>query len=382
MELDKLYKKLVNGTICNDELTELYEYFKTDNREKLVSMLAVIFADDKFIADLPATEKESEVINQVFENLCKYIHIPKESKVPIFKLKHWMLYAAILLTILSFALWRYAYQSEDKFLDSFTQISPGGNKATITLPNGKVVILDSVHNGVIFGNTITYENGNTVLETDELIANGNIDIYVPKGGTYRITLSDGTKVWLNSDTKMRYPMQFSSDTRLVRLDGEGYFEVSKDKERPFIVDSEGQQIRVLGTHFNVNTYQDEPNYVTSLLEGAVQVKNKKSQQVSLLKPGEKTLLYGNNIDVTAANVYEDVAWKEGDFVFVNENISSVLRKLGRWYDIEIVYQTKPSNLHFSGIVSKSQNVNTILEMLEATEQIKFKIEGRRLIVTD
>jgi len=260
-------------------------------------------------------------------------------------------------------------------------IAPGKNAATITLANGKTITLSDAKSGVVINNTnLTYNDGTAINASGsagELIRNQTIS--TPRGGTYQITLSDGTKVWLNAASSLTYTATINEQgQRKVKLEGEAYFEVSKDKVHPFIVESKGQEVEVLGTHFNVRTYPGNEGVKTTLLEGSVKVKTDKS--FAVLKPNHQALLTNQSIKITEIDAKEAIAWKEGYFRFNDASIESVMLELSRWYNVEVVYQGEITRDGFNGKISRFKNISEALKMLENTDLVHFKVEGRRVIV--
>nr|WP_294874509.1 FecR domain-containing protein [uncultured Pedobacter sp.] len=270
----------------------------------------------------------------------------------------------------------------------FQDISAGGNKAYLTLANGKKISLTDASSGTIAtqaGIQITKTSSGQLVYT---IANQKAieknDYYnrieTPKGGQYQLNLPDGTKVWLNSASSLKYLVNFSSkEERIVELTGEAYFEVAKDKNHPFLVRSAGQEVKVLGTHFNVNAYDDENGVKTTLLEGSVKVNND-----VVLIPGEQSVFVGGKLNVKAVNAGDAIDWKNGEFVFNKDPLTDILRKVSRWYNVDIVYVRNlgsPLDVPtFSGSVSRFENVSVILRMLEETSNVRFAIEGKTIKV--
>lgn len=294
--------------------------------------------------------------------------------------------AAILLVVSSTGIYFFSVNRElrgEKVASVYaSEIVAGTNKAVLTLGNGEKIDLSSFKSGIeINASKLTYTDGTTIGKITSKV-NEISAISTPRGGQYTIQLSDGTKVTLNSASILKFPSSFSGlIDRRVELAGEGYFEVAKDKKHPFIVKSMGQEVKVLGTHFNINCYADEASAKTTLVEGSVQITNLASKaDTRKLKPGQQAELINNAIEVTTVNIGNAIAWKNGDFIFKNENIESVMRKLSRWYDIDIENQTDITNARFSGIVARSKNLSAVLEMLATTGQVKFKTEGRRIII--
>ncbi|MFA4870577.1 MAG: FecR family protein [Pedobacter sp.] len=297
-----------------------------------------------------------------------------------------------LSTILYFRSPVTLFQKENKTVKS-QKILPGGNKAYLTLANGQKISLTDAANGTIqqqTGLTIRKTaDGTLVYEVSKLSQQSNQEetlyntIETPKGGQYQVNLPDGTKVWLNAASSLKYPTQFIGSKRIVELDGEGYFEVAKSKHQKFIVKNDMQQVEVLGTHFNINAYKDEASVKTTLLEGSVRVSfnaEKNKEQSRLLKPGQQSEKTGENIDVKNVDVENVIAWKKGDFIFNGEELSGIMRKIARWYDVKVIYKGDFDDLRFGGYISRSKNISSVLGIMESTGKIHFKIEGKRITV--
>ncbi|WP_144008885.1 FecR family protein [Pedobacter africanus] len=254
-------------------------------------------------------------------------------------------------------------------------VGPGGNKAVLTLADGSQVTLDSAGPESVY-----HMKAVAPLAADEQPAYNTIS--TPLGGQYQLVLADGSKVWLNAGSSIRFPIAFGQTERSVAIKGEVYFEIAKDKKRPFKVQSGRQQLEVLGTHFNVNAYDDEAEIKTTLLEGSVKVREGAHGQTAMLKPGQQARLSGSTgqMDVVKVDIEEAVSWKNGYFIFDNEEIHSVMRKISRWYGVEVVYANAQISENFGGTISKFENVSQVLKILEATGTIHFKIEGRKIIV--
>jgi len=266
-------------------------------------------------------------------------------------------------------------------------IKPGTNTATLTLADGSVITLNDAPEGVLAqtGSTaITKANGllSYTANSNGAAANENAlnTMHVPRGGQYAVTLSDGTKVWLNSGSSLTYPEVFAGTERKVVLSGEAYFEVSKNEQQPFIVHTNRADVHVLGTHFNINAYNDEGVLKTTLLEGAVRLSAATASV--LLAPGEQGLITGSRpgIEKKRVNVNQEIAWKAGYFVFRNNTIGDIMRQISRWYDVEITYRGGLPTGTFGGTYSKGKDLPELLNGLELTGLVHFKIEGRNVIV--
>ncbi|MCC7524130.1 MAG: FecR domain-containing protein [Chitinophagaceae bacterium] len=263
-------------------------------------------------------------------------------------------------------------------------IAPGTDKAIITLDDGTSVFLDDSSTGVIArqGSTqvfklssgeVVYRNGK---DDDEVVIN---TMTTPRGGRYQLTLADGTKVWMNSASSISYPTAFAGKERRVKVTGEVYFEVSKNAQKPFYVGiNDETEIRVLGTHFNVNTYADNGSINTTLLEGSVSVSNNAKEL--LLKPGQqaeiknRAILLLNNVDTARV-----MAWKNGYFSFNNTDLEMIMKQLARWYDIEVEYEGQAPLMKFWGGISMNSTLSQVLQVLEESK-IRFRIEDKRIVV--
>jgi transmembrane sensor len=299
--------------------------------------------------------------------------------------------AAMILVVLSIGI--YFYKSTTSIREttpeqSSVSIVPGGNKATLTLSGGRRISLDDANIGKLASqggvNILKTYDGQLVYdlsgnERGSAVAMNTIE--TPRGGQYQVILPDGTKVWLNAESKLVFPSVFKGSERKVELSGEAYFEVARFTRLPFLVSSAGQVVEVLGTHFNISSYGDEPQVKTTLLEGSVRVSDKKSGQSFMLSPGQQTSLSRVGImKLSQVNAEDAIAWKEGNFLFDNQSIEEVMRKISRWYDVDIEYRGKQTKETFVGQAPKFDKISDVLAVLELTGLAHFKIEGRRVIV--
>jgi ferric-dicitrate binding protein FerR (iron transport regulator) len=282
-----------------------------------------------------------------------------------------------------------------------TDIAPGGNKAMLTLANGSTIVLDSAQDGTLAqqgttkiikldGGALAYRaaTDSKGQATDQAIGQtGYNTIATPRGGQYRIILPDGSKVWLNAASSLRFPAAFTGGERTVELKGEAYFEIAKNAEKPFHVrvpaggtGGEDMDVEVLGTSFNVMAYANEEKIHTTLLEGKVKVKQ--GVLAENLSPGRQATVDQTThaMEVTEGNIDQAVAWKDGLFRFKETDIRELMRQVERWYDVEVVYRTTRGDQDFTGVVSRDKNVSTLLQMLELTGTVHFRIEGKKIIV--
>jgi ferric-dicitrate binding protein FerR (iron transport regulator) len=280
-------------------------------------------------------------------------------------------------------------------------VQPGGNKAILTLSDGNTIVLDNAQNGLLAqqGNAkIIKQNDGALRYNREGGATSKpftIDhspltynmLATPRGGQYQLILPDGSKVWLNAASSIRYPTAFAGNSREVELDGEGYFEVAKDASKPFHVKTRAQDVEVLGTHFNVNAYSDEEAIKTTLLEGKVKVSSMVNGEWSMLKPGQQAMVspstgggrgevltIDDNIDLDQA-----VAWKNGLTAFKSADIKSIMRQVARWYNVEVVYEGNIPPRKFTGGIARSARLSELLHLLEVSK-VHFRLDGNRLIV--
>jgi ferric-dicitrate binding protein FerR (iron transport regulator) len=268
-------------------------------------------------------------------------------------------------------------------------IAPGKNTAILVV-NGKQTQLSDAKTGIVVNNDIKYNDGTQVGSSALGMTEGDsrtLEVITPKGGTYFIILQDGTKVWLNADSKLEVLPNFWNKTqRLVKLTGEAYFEVAKvlspagrDGRRPervpFLVESQGQKVEVLGTHFNISAYAGEV-IKTTLLEGSVRIEGK-----LMLKPGQQSEISLNRrVTVKNVDAAEVTAWKDGKFVFNSDDMNGLMRQVARWYNVEVVYQDNVQDVKLTGSVSRFANISTLLDKLGQTGSVKFKLDGRTVTV--
>lgn len=288
-------------------------------------------------------------------------------------------------------------------------VAPGTVGATLTLANGRKIKLADVASG-----EIADEAGITITKTADGQLNYIMDptsrtagikahssqkslsmantLSTAKGETYILTLPDKSKVWLNAASSLTYSAGLIGrglrSARFVKLEGEAYFEIAKDKAHPFVVESKGQQVEVLGTHFNIKSYPDENIVKTTLVEGSVRVaaldpnKRAKATTEEILKPGEQSSFTNNTITVNEADVKREIAWKNGDFIFSYERLEDVMKEVQRWYDVKVVYQDESlKDIKFGGFVSRSKNISAILRFVTLTKRAHVKVEGKTITIS-
>jgi transmembrane sensor len=286
--------------------------------------------------------------------------------------------AASVSIVLMLGVLFYIYNGDDR-----EKIVAFNGKSTLTLPNGrKIPISDSHGSLIIDASKLSYQDGSVLTDKENLeqeAPDRQLQVTTQRGTTQQIRLPDGTNVWLNADSKLEFPAEFSKSRRSVILTGEGYFEVAKDAARPFTVRSKQQNVEVLGTQFNISAYDNEKSVKTTLIEGSVKLSDNSVNKK--LIPGNQAVntegkIIVNNIDVNVA-----VAWKNKMFLFHNEDITTIMRMIERWYDVQVVYSGEPTLETFSGGVSRFDNLTQVLNSLESTGKVRFKVKGNVIQVS-
>ena len=363
----------------------------SSHKRKLIQRYAENAASEKELQSLFGMISNNEMDALLEEEMDRDIKAngavdPEKTGFP-----RWYKYAAASLIIVTLSAVTSYFLSSSNKKDNLSKINktigPGGNVAYLTLSNGKRIALTELNNGAIVKEEgveiVKAANGQLIYKLSA-VDGGTADpmyntIETPRGGQYQILLPDGSKVWLNAASSLKYPTSFTAlNQRSVELKGEAYFEVSKDKAKPFIVHSAKQEVKVLGTHFNINAYEDEPQIKTTLIEGAVSVRAAPFEEI--LKPGQESTLSTSGIKVKEVETDEAIAWKNGQFMFSSEPITGIMRKISRWYNVDVSYQGNLAEMRFTGTVSRYSNVSDVLQMLEMTNKIKFSMEGHKIKV--
>lgn len=367
------------------------------------------YPDD--VLNLPEGSGGPDVVKaRIFKQVNAALQQDRVKVKKVVKLK-WLSVAASLIIICGFLFYNNSFRQilppSLKYLYVRNDIAAGKNTALITLANGKTITLSDSKSGlVIDAGKLNYNDGSPVKSqaVEAMAQEELLTVTTPRGGQYQITLPDGSKVWLNAASSITFPAKFNRNERKVNLKGEAYFEVSKVKfeqgagksekdqtnRLPFIVETQQQQIKVLGTHFNVNGYADESSIKTTLIEGSVQVSaiknatdNKSNQpNAVILSPGQQAEFNKGKIQVNTVDTDNILAWKNGKFSFKNESLQSIMKKVARWYDVEVEFENEQvRSKTFTGKVSRYDKASEVFKILEMTGGARFKIDGRKIIVS-
>lgn len=395
-KLEELLSLFFEGEISRIEQDELFRYIgESRGEENLNRAIDHVFRKMKNQDLLSASGKEL-----IYKNIIQDKRFGMASEMEVLKRTRntWRQYgiAASILLILFTGIYFYTKRAEVQPVMAKVSIStaeiinPGGNKAILTLSDGSRIRLDHAKNGLLAnqaGVSIQKTSDGKLLyafssaDTSSMKVSAKMiynKIETPAGGKYQINLPDGSMVWLNASSSLRFPAFFAGNTREVQLTGEAFFDVAKNASKPFKVITKDQTVEVLGTQFNINSYADEDVIKTTLIEGSVKIiyKNK----MVLLGPGQQFQPINSTVKVVAADTEEVVAWKDGYFLFKNEDIRSIMRKVSRWYNVEVSYQGEIPVVGFGGNISRSKDISEVLNALQLTNAVHFKIEGRRITV--
>ena len=379
----RLLQLYLLGDITEEERQELEDWCEEAPRNR--KLFEQICQEDLF-------SKERYVYEKIHDTKAFSVFEKRVRKVSSRSIGNWWKYAAVLLfPILVVGSWKLMHETEQVSIvaSSVAPIQPGCSQAVLVLDDGRKVFLKEEEEGVISEDkeiTVTGEKDRLVYTSSE---GKNVDeirfneLEVPRGGEYKVRLADGTLVYLNSATRMKYPVKFDEKERKVYLSGEAYFEVAKDPERPFFVEMEGVEVRVYGTSFNVNTHQ-KGNIQTVLVKGSIGVKVLSSGMESMIRPGQMAEFKQGNtkVDVKDVNVAVYTDWKDGIFRFENQRLEDILTVLSNWYDMNVFYQTASvKELHFSGYMERYKDVSVILEAITLSTGVTFSIQGKTIVVS-
>jgi ferric-dicitrate binding protein FerR (iron transport regulator) len=401
---DELFQKYINQTCTPEEVDQLFDLLENEEQGSAAKELLERHFQDELEPTGYTDEAMRERLQNRFQLIEQHIAAPRAKRVSL--VWRWVAAAAVIVMLAGSGVW-YWLTSKTKTTIVSTkpsnEVMPGSDKAVLTLADGKTISLDSATHGTLGhqGHTTVNQQGGQLIynagETShgEPVAMLYNTLTTPRGGQYQLTLPEGSKVWLNAASSIRFPAAINDSARVVYVTGEVYFEVKHQygkngKKIPFnvIVPSQpggpgGAEIKVLGTHFNINAYEDEPYVTTTLLEGKVSINRPGIASPAFLLPGQQALLNPQAKQVQVINnadVKQVMAWKNGLFRFDGVELKTVMRQLARWYDVEITFEKgAPVSEPFIGVMQRSLQLSQVLKGMQAMG-IHVKKEGRHLIV--
>ena len=379
---DLIARKLDDGLLPMEE-TELSDWLAEDVKHEEV------YAEIKKIRD------RTKLLHRDFapdtEHVLKRI---KRERVRQIGFRYWWKYAALFILPLSVALvlWQGMKNEAEEEHRQFSAVSrPGGERAILKLYNGKTVVLDSTMKSSLIAHEanvriemdsnhlLRYSSHDSIEMAND---NKNNELIIPKGGEYQVVLADGTKVWLNSASRLIYPQSFMGKERRVVLSGEAFFDVTHDAERPFVVETSRMNVKVLGTRFNVNDYDDNEEVSTTLANGSVEIVSG-DQQAFRLVPGEQAYGKENELEKREVNVRLYTSWIDGKFLFNNTELEEIAKQISRWYDVEIFFSSESvKKVRFTGAIVKFKPLEDLVRMIESTSQVRFSVKGRTIVISE
>ena len=383
--VDYLYQKYLKKSLSSEELEEFKQMILDPELEPLLE--DQIETHWNLIAEDDIGRLPEQRLDTIFTKVVDHQQ-PSKRKIPLWR--RFAIVAAVGTLFFGAGLFYFGLKQQpigEGHVVQHKDIEPGQHGATLTLANGKKIKLSDAANGelvkeagVLIRKTA---NGQLIYEIkDAGTEAGKVNtLSTDRGETYQIRLPDGSTAWLNAASSLTYTTGLIREgKRKVMLEGEAYFEISKDKKHPFVVNSKGQEMEVVGTHFNVNSYPDEPAITTTLIEGSLKVNSNNDHRI--IRPGQQAVNQGGTITIQEADSENATDWKDGDFYLDRVNFKLAMRKIARWYDIEVVYRTDlPDTLEAGGWIARSNKLSTVLNAIEKSGIAHFSIEGRTLYVS-
>ena len=387
MKIDDRVYELISGKL-DDRLSPMEE-------TELSDWLAEDVKHEKIYAEIKKIRDQVKLLHRDFtpdtENVLKRV---KRGRGRSIGFRYWWKYAAFVILPLGVALilWQGMKNESVEVHRQFSAVSrPGGERAILKLYDGKTIMLDSTMKSSLIAHEanvriemdsnhlLRYSSYDSIGITD---ANKNNELIIPKGGEYQVVLADGTKVWLNSASRLIYPQSFMGKERRVVLSGEAFFDVAHDAERPFIVETSRMNVKVLGTRFNVNDYDDNEEVSTTLVNGSVEIFSG-GQQAFRLVPGEQAYGKENELEKREVNVRLYTSWIDGKFLFNNTELEEIAKQISRWYDVEIFFSSENvKKVRFTGAIVKFKPLDDLVRMIESTSQVRFSVKGKTIVISE
>lgn len=366
-----------------DELRQLQDWIKAGKNHKL--LFEALLDEEKRQKDIRAYA--SFQTNNKWQELKKEINLPPVRKFRLLPFRKIAVTVTITLVIAAALIYLQQSPQTPTPPAKITQIVPGSPHAILISENGQQIKLESAENScrkIILGtDTLKISEGKSLVY-GQTPTTSRIEwhtLRIPKGGEFKLSLEDGTEIWLNSETELKYPTHFPDNERRIILSGEAYFNVSPNPLKPFIVSTPKMETRVLGTSFNISVYPDEPKNHTTLVTGSVEIKNKENRQIVRLAPGEQALLQDGRMTVQKVDTKLYTFWRMDRFTFSSENLEEVIRKLSRWYNVEFFFvNSSLKQKQFSGSLPKYTDIAQVLKIIEMTTDIKFQIKNNTIVI--
>ncbi len=387
MKIDDRVYELISGKL-DDRLSPMGE-------TELSDWLAEDVKHEKIFAEIKKIRDQVKLLHRDFapdtENVLKRVKRGRGRQIGF---RYWWKYAALFILPLGVALvlWQGMKNESVGVHRQFSAVSrPGGERAILKLYDGKTVMLDSTMKSSLIAHEA---NVRIEMDSNHLLrysshdsigmanVNKNNELIIPKGGEYQVMLADGTKVWLNSASRLIYPQSFMGKERRVVLSGEAFFDVAHDAERPFIVETSRMNVKVLGTRFNVNDYDDNEEVSTTLVNGSVEIVSG-GQQAFRLVPGEQAYGKENELEKREVNVRLYTSWIDGKFLFNNTELEEIAKQISRWYDVEIFFSNESvKKVRFTGAIVKFKPLDDLVRMIESTSQVRFSVKGKTIVISE
>lgn len=378
--INNLLTQYLNKTISKVDFEELFNYISKDENKQILDN----FMETADKANFPNAEAHQVDWEHMYNNIVADKKEPSKYTLIIKVGKRLAIAATVLIVgYLGFRFIENQPYNHPTAIFAKQDLLPGSNKATLKLADGTEITLNNAHAGVFAkqGTSNISKSNDGLIAYNETSADGEKRVYIntlstQRGGQYKLMLPDKSLVWLNAESSITYPSAFVGKQRKVSITGEVYFEVSKDRSRPFIVGSGFANVEVLGTHFNINVYPNEEHSAVTLLEGSIKLSTVKDSKV--LIPGQQAVFGGESNNIQLRNVDTDnvVDWKNGLFVFEDASVVEVMRQIEKWYDVDVRYIGKIPSIKFNGVVSRKNNVSKLLKLLQAAGNIEFNINNK------
>lgn len=387
--LEYLRNRYFENTATPAEREELYQVIKNIDPDQSGFFRSL---ENDLAGESEVTAAERRKLDQIFARIEENIHSKRGSRrtVRMFETRTVLRIAATLLILVAagFGIYRLA-STPDTTVESITKTDfvAGTDKAILQLADGTDVALEGNTSIPKQGNADVHNNDGKLAYIPDAPPTGTIfnKIITPRGGKYQLTLADGSNVWLNAASSLKFPTSFNGNERVVELDGEAYFEIAHNESMPFKVRmNSGAEVQVLGTHFNVMSYDDEESIKTTLIEGSVQVdvpgEGGRISSVRIRPDQQAAISKDGRLSVSDVNASYAIAWKDNKFNFRNMSLPEIIRQVERWYDVDVTYEEDISDLHFIGVVSRKENASAVLRVLEATGSVKFEVSNNKIIL--